>query len=318
MTFPILNVLRVLALDPKASLAAEAQQTWYGELAVRHLRLSTYLVLALLYWYSFPWQFEKAATLSLDWIACILLRNIVVCGGLYGFWHWFLYENQMERVKHLKFNPRFPSQTQHTRDRWWSLSGLTISSGFEVAMMYLWASGAVPFYTTFWSRPLWSVAHLLVVSYWRDFHFYVVHRMMHPWFRKPKSKGRNPLDIGAFLYKHVHSLHHKSYNTGPWSGLAMHPVEHLLYYSCTLLPLIFTLHPLHFLFNKLHADVSPLPGHDGFDKPGGGSHFHYIHHAHYEYNYGTPMVPLDKVFGTYNDGSQWQKPKADDASQRQH
>ena len=30
---------------------------------------------------------------------------------------------------------------------------------------------------------------------------------------------------GAFLYRHVHSLHHKSYNPGPWSGLAMHPIE---------------------------------------------------------------------------------------------
>eukprot|EP00729_Bicosta_minor_P023580 gene23580-18820_t len=40
-------------------------------------------------------------------------------------------------------------------------------------------------------------------------------------------------DVGQFLYNNVHSLHHKSYITGPWSGLAMHPVEHLFYYSCT-------------------------------------------------------------------------------------
>ncbi len=35
--------------------------------------------------------------------------------------------------------------------------------------------------------------------------------------------------------RHFHSLHHKSYNPGPWSGLSMHPVEHLLYYTCTCL-----------------------------------------------------------------------------------
>ena len=68
-------------------------------------------------------------------------------------------------------------------------------------------------------------------------------------------------------YSHVHSLHHKSYITGPWSGLAMHPVEHLFYYSCTLLTMVFSLHPFHFWMNKLHADISPLPGHDGHDKP---------------------------------------------------
>jgi sterol desaturase/sphingolipid hydroxylase (fatty acid hydroxylase superfamily) len=38
---------------------------------------------------------------------------------------------------------------------------------------------------------------------------------------------------------------------------------------------------------------------------GGGSYYHYVHHAYYDYNYGTPMVPLDVWFGSYNDGSKW-------------
>ncbi len=38
----------------------------------------------------------------------------------------------------------------------------------------------------------------------------------------------------------------------------MHPVEHLIYYSCTLLPLFFNLHPVHFLFTKFHADIAPI------------------------------------------------------------
>ena len=79
----------------------------------------------------------------------------------------------------------------------------------------------------------------------------------------------------------------------------------MLYYTCTLVCLVSTVHPIHFLFNKFHADLSPLPGHDGYDQPAGGSYFHYIHHAHYEYNFGTPMVPLDVLFGSYEDGSRW-------------
>ena len=43
----------------------------------------------------------------------------------------------------------------------------------------------------------------------------------------------------------------------------MHPVEHTIYFSCALLPLVFTLHPLCFLFNLLHAAISPMAGHDG-------------------------------------------------------
>ena len=33
------------------------------------------------------------------------------------------------------------------------------------------------------------------------------------------------------------------------------------------------------------------------------------HHAHFNCNYGTTMVPLDKLFGTYEDGSKWDRYK---------
>ena len=52
-------------------------------------------------------------------------------------------------------------------------------------------------------------------------------------------------DIGAFLYRHVHSFHHKSYNPGPWSSLSMHPVEHCFYFSLTFIILAMPVHPLH-------------------------------------------------------------------------
>ena len=156
------------------------------------------------------------------------------------------------------------------------------------------------------------------MGYWRDCHFFFCHRFMHPWFDK-KTRATSSWkpwvpDVGQFMYEHVHSLHHKSYNPGPFSGLSMHPVEHLLYYTCTLVSLLYPLHPVHFLFNKFHADLSPLPGHDGYDKPGGGSYFHYLHHAHYDCNYGTPMVPLDQLFGSYQDGSKWEKKKTTEAA----
>ena len=126
-------------------------------------------------------------------------------------------------------------------------------------------------------RSDWSVGHLLFVTYWREFHFYWCHRMIHPWFKK--GSPLKPLDIGQFLYTHFHSLHHKSYNPGPWSGLSMHPVEHFFYYSCTLLPLFFKAHPLHHLYAKFHADIAPIAGHDGMKFSGGD--FHWLHHAKY-------------------------------------
>tara|TARA_B100000989_G_scaffold217691_1_gene165896 strand:- start:201 stop:404 length:204 start_codon:yes stop_codon:yes gene_type:complete len=35
----------------------------------------------------------------------------------------------------------------------------------------------------------------------------------------------------------------------------------------------------------------------------GENHFHYLHHKHFECNYGGSLAPLDKWFGTFHYGS---------------
>lgn len=65
----------------------------------------------------------------------------------------------------------------------------------------------VAYYPTFWgSGAVCNVLTVVFTTYWRLTHFWFVHRMMHPWRTKWVP------DIGKQLYKHVHSLHHKSYN----------------------------------------------------------------------------------------------------------
>jgi sterol desaturase/sphingolipid hydroxylase (fatty acid hydroxylase superfamily) len=81
----------------------------------------------------------------------------------------------------------------------------------------------------------------------------------------------------------------------------MHPIEHFFYYSCAFFPLLFTCHPLHFLYAKFHADISPIGGHDGHDDPAGGGRFHYLHHSLFECNYGTISINVDRLFGTYKE-----------------
>jgi hypothetical protein len=119
---------------------------------------------------------------------------------------------------------------------------------------------------------------------------------MHPWWSI--QKGLPQGDIGAFLYRHFHSLYHKSRNPGPWSRLSMHPVEHFFYYTCVFFLLLFTCHPLHFLYAKFNADISLIRGHDG---PAGGAAFHYLHHTYFECNYGVPLLDFDRLFGTYKE-----------------
>lgn len=325
MTWPVENVLRILALESKAHAGNKAAATaakpkvspdekvsagendtepthWANELIIRHLRLATYLVVSIVTYAT--WPLDRAHKLQFDWVFEVLLRNLFVEFLFYEGWHSFLYRRQ-NLVLH-KFNAKdqyADGSTNLFRERCLTTLGFFMSSFYEIAVLHLWATNSPllrPCYLDFFDHPTWSIGHLLLVSYWRDFHFYFCHRVMHPWGFKICG-----IDPGLILYLHVHKIHHLSYNPGPWSGLSMHPVEHLAYYSCTLLNVFFSLHPLHFLFNKYHADLSPAAGHDGFDKPAGGSLFHFLHHSKFEVNYGTPMVPLDVLFGSYDDGSKY-------------
>jgi sterol desaturase/sphingolipid hydroxylase (fatty acid hydroxylase superfamily) len=64
---------------------------------------------------------------------------------------------------------------------------------------------------------------------------------------------------------------------------------------------LYTAHPLHFLYTKFHADIAPIGGHDGHADPGGDAAFHWLHHAKFECNYGVPLVDFDRLFGTWVD-----------------
>jgi len=135
-------------------------------------------------------------------------------------------------------------------------------------MTHLYASGRIAHYRGLLAHPLWTASLLVLAWLWSDLHFYIVHRMMHPTF--PGRKGG--LDPGRWMYRNVHYLHHKSYNPGPWSGLAMHPVEHLIYFTRGVSAcLVAAHHPTIFLFYNMRAMLGPAPGHHGF--PGmGASH----------------------------------------------
>ena len=57
--------------------------------------------------------------------------------------------------------------------------------------------------------------------------------------------------------------------------------------------------------------ISPSPSHSGFDRfvvnkesnTHGGDSFHNLHHRYFEVNYEMQLLPLDKSFRTFHDGS---------------
>jgi len=161
-------------------------------------------------------------------------------------------------------------------------------------MWYAYANGWATM-VTFQSNPVWFVALIVIIPIWAGFYFYCHHRLLH---------------VG-FLYRHVHSWHHRNINTGPWSGLAMHPVESFILMTDTLLFLLIPAHPIHVLFLLFHHGVGAPTSHAGFEKlklgrQHGievGDFFHQLHHKFFDCNYGTWETPWDSLFGTFHDGT---------------
>ena len=235
------------------------------------------------HYYTTP-ALEACMTFAVGWLAQLFLRNMVLLWLFAGGWHALLYwPFQVQGLKK-KYEQRFPDPAPKVGANKWIFgsqtaenifvscsSGVLTWTAYEALFLRLWSVGAIPgAYFDWWEKPAWSVTQLLMIPIWREVHFYFTHRAMH-W--KP-------------LYKHVHYLHHKNVNPGPWSGLSMHPVEHILYFSVLIPHLWLAGHPLHFFFNAQHTALTPASGHHGFEGPIAGelvptgSYFHYLHHRY--------------------------------------
>lgn len=252
-----------------------------------------------------PFNFEHTATLQWSWVQQVLVRNFLVFAFFYGGWHCFLYGGpgggpMLRKLEERKFN--LGKKSYHlSHDVFWSSSGMLISSAYEVLLLHGMATGRVAFYGDFWSQPTRSIGLVVLVPYWVEFHFYWIHRFLH------EAPG---------FYRYVHYLHHRARSPGPFSGLSMHPVESAIFFSACLLCLAITHHPIHIYFTMLYTRISPISGHDGYDKPAGGSLVHYLHHLKVNVNYGTPVVPFDAWFGTLDDGTEFRKEREAERKRR--
>ncbi|MEI9404804.1 sterol desaturase family protein [Mesorhizobium argentiipisi] len=246
---------------------------------------------------------ETLATLDWRWIAYLWLRNSAIVFVLFGAVELRLYV-QRSQGNRFKFNGLFPADKKSDVFMFGSQNvdnmirtfgtGIPIWTAYEVLMLHLWAIGWGP-WTTFAEHPWALVALGLAIPMIHETHFFCIHWLIH---RAP-------------LYKWVHSVHHNSVNPSPWSSLSMHPVEHLLYWSDVLIHLVLPSHPLLVLYHLQVTGTGAIVGHIGFDKieigdeRGMGTHAyaHYLHHKYFEVNYSDGVMPFDRWFGTWHDGS---------------
>jgi len=134
---------------------------------------------------------------------------------------------------------------------------------WEVLCLHLYAKGLITSnYEFVLDRPLITFCWIFLCPFWRDAHFYFVHRVMHPW-----NTVYMP-DVGQFLYDHGHYLHHKSTNFTAWSGVSMHPVEGIIYMTGMIVPCFFSHHAILLWIIKIDLIYKAVLGHDGYDFPG--------------------------------------------------
>jgi len=259
--------------------------------------------LAVLTWFFLQPPLEETKTFAFGWIAWMFVRNVILITIVAGGLHFFLHTRKTQDEK-LKFDPRelkakgraFTLGSQLRDNIFWTLtSGVLFWTAFEALMLWAMANGYAPM--LLWTQnPVWFVALFFLTPMWISFHFYWVHRLLH-W---------------PPLYKVAHALHHRNTNIGPWSGLSMHPIEHLLFFSSVLIHWIVSAHPIHILFHMQHQALTAATSHTGFegllvkDKNALalGNFHHQMHHRYFECNYGNLEVPWDKMFGSYHDGTE--------------
>lgn len=338
--WPVLNIYLMMTASHPAKEVNEKGDFSGGTLRGYAGRLSDHLAvqagsvpkigLAIIVW-NFTVDFE-AASLGWSgsfcgWESKVLYRDLFLMLVIAGGWDWLLYFSPFKnRLMPYKFNKKYPPLIQLRRDVFWTTSATVLASLQEILLMKWWAGsnfhstlfGTAPVGETEipWNVPFFGsdytpyfVMWTLTMFYWRIAHFYFIHRNMHPWWNR-KFAHR---DVGAFLYRHVHSHHHKSHNPTAFSGISMTPIESIAYISAALIPLCFRhgCHPWIHLYTKIDLIVGAQIGHSGFDEFGGGNYFHQMHHAHFECNYGHSLVPLDWLMGTFEDGSSYDTTKKD-------
>lgn len=258
------------------------------------------IAFAVYFWLQPP--LEQMKTPAFGWVAGLYVRNLaligIVAGGLHLYFYTFTKQGQRLRydARPLMMKGRQFTLGGQIRDNmFWTLgSGVLVWSTYEALMLWALANGYAPMLT--WAaNPVWFVALFLLIPVWESFYFYWIHRLLHV----------------PPLYRHVHALHHRNINVGPWSGLSMHPVEHVIYLGSVLIHWIVAAHPVHILFHLQYYTLTAVTTHSGFEgllvrdanRLKLGTFHHQLHHRYFECNYGSLEIPWDRFFGSFHDGT---------------
>ena len=249
---------------------------------------------------------ERAKSFELGWMFEVWLRNLVlvalVAGGLHVWYYTLRRQGDSLRYDTRPFGQSkrvFLLGNQVRENTFLTLvPAPLIWTGFESLLLWAYANGHAPS-ISFSDNPVWFAVFLAIIPWWSILYFSVHHRLLH---------------LGP-AYRRIHSWHHRNVNVGPWSGLSMHPLEHVALFSDVLLLFLVPSHPIHMYFMSMHHGLGAPLSHTGYDAlllgPSSrrqarfelGDFHHQIHHKLFKYNMGGLESPLDELLGTFHDGT---------------
>jgi len=260
------------------------------------------LLLALVASLFFQPSPELTADFSFGWIALLYVRNFCLMFFVAGGLHWYFYIAKIQKNER-RFDTRpfatssriFTFGSQVRDNVFWTLvSGVTVWTLYEALMLWALSNNYAP-ELSMPQHAFWLVLIIVLIPMWETTHFFLIHRLIHD----------------SRIYQHVHALHHRNTNVGPWSGMSMHPVEHVVYLSTVLIHFIVPSTPFLIAFHLMYFTLSAATTHTGYQGivakgklvlPLGTFH-HQLHHRFVTCNYGGLEMPWDKWTGSFHDGT---------------
>lgn len=219
-------------------------------------------------------------------------RYFVLAGGLF----WLLHVVWKTPSLAYRIQPKFPERESIRHEVWWSMSNMSCSGIATALTVQLTRAGHTSYYSDIaeygWLYLIVSAA-LCVLGY--DTWMYFEHRLLHtPW-----------------LFRHVHSVHHRVGNPTALGTFSHHPIETFMGNTFFVLFVVFVpAHPLALLLAGVYMFFTGIIAHVGYEFYPRGfpqhplfrwvstSTYHNLHHRCVRSNYGSWFTHWDVLFGT--------------------
>lgn len=228
----------------------------------------------------------------LDFLAPIAGYFAVVGLTFLFFWKWGARRFSGLRIQ----NPGKSDRAQILRELRNTLFTILFSSAVPVVLGGLLQSGTSRIEPTLDGWASWQlIALFLGLLVLNDVWFYGMHRLLHT----------------EWLFKRVHSVHHRSVDVSPFTSYSFHPLEAVLLTGWIIPTVLLVPIPLPLLGAvQVIGLLNNVNAHLGYElQPRwflrvppfswlSSSTFHNLHHAQVTGNYGLMLRVWDRMFGT--------------------